>query len=284
MDSFSTILDGHEYQQPGYEIRDCTECGLLFKSATMGQADMSDYYDHVDYHKWETPGLYPTERIALDFLSKLPRGSRILDYGCSSGRLLSPLVTSHQCLGSELNAAAAQRAAQAGLTMIPPEEFHRAPPRGLDAVVLMDVFEHLTSPSQLLRSLLDCLKQGGLLLIGTGNGDAPACKRDPAKFWYFRNVEHICMMTHRHAVYLSDTLGARLDSWIECSHYETPLLERVAQLAKNLAYWQIQCASPVWRSILTLIPVIKRAKHWPCAPALTCTPDHVVIAFSKSTD
>ena len=281
MQPLSTIVGGREFIQPAFTILECTECGLLYKTAVMGQEDMSAYYHAADFHKWEIPGLFPTERVVLGILVKLPKGAQILDYGCSSGRLLSTLVDRYHCLGSEMNAAAAEFAAQRGLQMVPPAEFDSSPPRDLDAVVIMDVFEHLAAPIELLRKLYACLKPGGRLIIGTGNGDAPACRRDPAQFWYFLNVEHVCMITRRHAQFLCDKLGLRLESWNEGSHYDTPLREIVAQQLRDFAYWQFYKAPVLKRLALGLIPVLNRARHWSYAPALTCTADHVVAVFVK---
>jgi 2-polyprenyl-3-methyl-5-hydroxy-6-metoxy-1,4-benzoquinol methylase len=281
MQPLTTSVGGRDFVQPSYTILECTECGLLYKSAVMGQEEMNAYYKAVDFQKWEIPGLFPTERIVLGLIGKLPRHSRILDFGCSSGRLLSSLVSTYECLGSEMNTVAASRASERGLRMLSDTEFTTNPPRDLDAVVLMDVFEHLTTPVDLLSKLTSCLKPGGKLIIGTGNGDAPACRRDPSQFWYFRNVEHVCMITRRHAQFLCDSNDLRLESWRECSHYDTPLRDIYSQKLRDFAYWQFFKAPVLKRLALTMIPVFNRARNWPCAPALTCTADHVVAVFVK---
>lgn len=281
MQPLTTTLAGREFVQPAYTILDCAECGLLYKSAVMGEDDLSAYYSNADFLKWEIEGLYPTERVVLGILNRLPIQSRILDLGCSSGRLLSHLVTAYRCLGCEMNVAAANRASERGLEMVPPAEFLSNPPRDLDAVVLMDVFEHLTTPTELLSKLVSCLKVGGRLIISTGNGDTPACRRDPSQFWYFNNVEHVCMITRRHAQFLCEKLNLQLESWGQCSHYDTPPAECVKQQIKHFAYWQFYKASRWKRFALGLIPVFNRARNWPFAPAITCTADHVVAEFIK---
>ena len=281
MPPLTTNFSGRDFVQPAYTILDCGECGLLYKTAVMGEEDLTAYYSNADFLKWEIEGLFPTERKVLSILNQLPSQSRILDLGCSSGRLLSRLVKAYQCLGCEMNVAAAQRASERGLEMIPPSEFNNHPPRELDAVVLMDVFEHLTTPTELLNKLISCLKVGGKLIISTGNGDAPACRRDPSQFWYFSNVEHVCMITHRHAQFLCEKFNLQLNTWSQCSHYDTSIAECAKQQIKNFAYWQFHNA-PHWkRFALGLIPVLGRAKNWPFAPAITCTADHVVAEFIK---
>src|SRR5262249_23714357 len=152
-----------------------------------------------------------------------PNGSAILDFGCSSGRLLAPLTSTHRCFGVEVNEAAAAEAAKKGITMLSDVADIRAPK--FDAIILVDLFEHIGRPLDLLRSLSRRLTDNGMLAIVTGNGDAPACRRDPALFWYFRNLEHLCMLTRKHAELICKQLGLRLGRWIELSHYELSLRE-----------------------------------------------------------
>jgi len=81
---FSAVIDGEEFVQPGYSVRECTSCGLLYRDQTLSPNDFNRYYAKADFRQWEVSGFYPTERCVLKILRQLPNGSRILDYGCSS--------------------------------------------------------------------------------------------------------------------------------------------------------------------------------------------------------
>jgi SAM-dependent methyltransferase len=270
-----------EFEQPPYEVRECATCGLLYKSNTASPAELDEYYATVDFRKWEIPGHFPTERAALSILRILPKESRFLDFGCSSGRLLAPLVGDYDCCGFEIRAEAAAMAEAKGLHMLAPGFLTRDQVQRFNAVVMVDVFEHLSSPTDLLRKLYPLLKAGGLLLIVTGNGDSAACRLDPAQFWYFRNVEHLCMLTRRNAAYLARELGARFEHWQEVSHYDAPLLKRLKQGAQRFSYWQFRHRTFLSKTVLPLIPRFNRARHWPMAPAYEVSRDHVLLGLRK---
>lgn len=277
-----TFAGGRGYSQPPYAVRECAACGLLYKDNTASPAELEAYYAAADFRKWETPGHFPTERAVLAVLRGLPRGSRILDFGCSSGRLLAPLTRDYRCHGFEVNAPAAAEAAAKGIAMAPADFLERVPPGTFDALVLVDVFEHLSAPTILLRKLCAALTPGGLLLIVTGNGDAVACRLEPAQFWYFRNIEHLCMLTRRSAEYLARVPGARLERWQEVSHYDLSLPTRLKREAQHFSYWQFRRRTFAARTILPLLPLFRRAAHWPIAPAYDVSRDHVLLGLRRA--
>lgn len=279
--AFAMYTESREYTQPEYSIQECETCGLLYKSATVSAGQLAFYYSEVDFRKWEIPGLFPTERVALSFLKRLPKGASLLDFGCSTGRLLASQVDAYACFGIEIDARAAQRAAQSGLKMLPPELLERETGEIFDGIVMMDVFEHLHSPTKVLRRLSQALKPGGILVIGTGNGDAPACRLDPAQFWYFRNIEHLVMLTFRHAKWLASELGMVLEEWKRVCHYDHSVRARVEQYARHEAFWRFQRGSRLERNLMRRLPGVRKAESWALAPGFSASRDHVVAVFMK---
>ncbi len=272
-----------QYEQLPYFVRECSSCGLLYRTRILPEEGFTDYYERVDFQNWAIDDLFPTERAALTQLAAIGPGARILDFGCSSGRLLAKLVATHACFGIELNAVAAAQAAEKGLTMLPVGILEVGYTEQFDAVVLVDVFEHLTEPFIVLRKLSALLRGGGLFLIVTGNGDSPMCRIDPAQFWYFRSVQHVSMLTKRHLTFLTGELGAKIESWQEISHYNTPLLERILQWGRHFVFWQFRNNTFLARACLVWLPIIRRARVWPVAPAVTCSRDHVVVVLRKQS-
>ncbi len=278
---FSAVVDGEGFQQPDYSIRECVSCGLLYRSDTLSPADFARYYARVDFRGWERPGYYPTERCILETLRAFPKGSRILDFGCSSGRLLAGLCADHQCHGIEVNAAAASEAARKGIRILPAEDLENASLPPFDAIVLVDVFEHMAHPLELLRKLTRALSSGGQLIICTGNGDAAACRRDPAQFWYFRTLEHVCMLTRRHSQFLCSSLRLKLSAWTTLSHYDLSGREQAVQIVQNFMYWQFRKQTLLARLVLRFLPGMKRLKAGDAAPLYSRSRDHVVAVFEK---
>ena len=278
---FSERAGDNEFVQPPYKVLECPTCGLLYKTNTLTPAQFNDYYSAADFRKWEIEGFFPTERILLQQLGSLPAGAIILDYGCSSGRLLASLVHSYKCFGHEINETAAALARGKGLHMLPASELESTSIHRFDAIVLADVFEHLHAPAALLVSLVKLLRPGGVLMIATGNADTPACRLDPAHFWYFRSVEHLAMLTRRHAEWLCTRLAIRLSSWQSVCHYELTWFEKTRQHCQHFAYWQIRSGNAFVRGMLKLIPYFRRAGAWKVAPAFAASKDHIVAVFEK---
>lgn len=276
---FFVELAGGRFQQSDYCVRECLNCGLLYRTPTLSDNTLADYYAVVPFQRWEARKYHPIERAVFSVLKSLPPGSRILDYGCSSGRLLSTLCQDYECYGSEVNSAAASEASTRGLKMIEPAVLASAMPLKFDAIVLVDVFEHLRKPVVFLRQLVQHLKPDALLVIATGNGDAAACRRDPAQFWYFRTLEHLSMLTERHVRYFSTALGLSLESLTKMCHYDLSAREKMVLWLHDFIYWQFRRRTFLARTLLPLLPKIRRARTWTSAPAYTCTRDHVVAVF-----
>lgn len=279
---FSETCGDREITQLPYVIRECLHCGLLYKNPTLCAADAEELYKQIDFRDWETDGLYPTERAVLGVLRELPPGKQILDFGCSSGRLLSKLVASQHCYGVELNSEAAAEAAGKGIKVVSVDSVTGHTGMQFDVVILVDVFEHLTAPLELLRKLFGGLRDGGMLIVVTGNGDFPLCRMNPGEFWYFRTTLHVCMLTKRHASFLAQELGAKIEHWQEVSHYDTPLLHKVWQWGRHFAYWQFRDNTLIARTTLPFVPLLCRARLWKIAPAMTYGRDHVMVLLRRT--
>jgi 2-polyprenyl-3-methyl-5-hydroxy-6-metoxy-1,4-benzoquinol methylase len=279
--AFDTPVGESNFRQPEYDVRECNQCGLYYKSHILNDEELSKYYQQVDFSKWDIGTLFPSEVALLEVLAQLPTGSRILDYGCSTGRLLSHLTNGYGRFGVEANQDAAYIATSKGITMLSDTDLAEAS-QPFNAIVLSDVFEHLLEPTKTLRGLCKSLSDSGLLILSTGNSMAKACQQDIASFWYFRTPEHLCMFNQKNADYLARELNLRLLEWKELSHYDFNLTERLRQHAQNFAYWKFH-GSPdaFWTSILKFTPGMKKARNWPVPPALTCTKDHVLAVFQK---
>lgn len=266
------------FQEP-YSVVECMTCYLLYKTQTLSPAEFADYYARVDHRRWGSNGFYPTERRVMGHLRKLQNGLSILDVGCSTGRLLAPFVASHRCVGIEPNASAANEAERRGIEIYASEEALNLAGLRFEAVVMTDVFEHLTDPSGMLARLLRLLKPGGLLIIASGNGDSSVCREDPAQFWYFRNVEHVSMITRRHAEWMARHLNLRLVKWDTLSHYDCSIPDYVLQWLRHRVYFAYRRGGWLLRAVISCIPIIRRVRSWPVAPKFCATSDHVVAVF-----
>lgn len=278
---FIATAGATEYLQEPYSVCECSACGLLYKTRTLSPQEFADYYDNTDFRKWETRDFYPTERAVLRHLRTLPRRARILDFGCSSGRLLSPLVYDYQCFGCEINDSAMHEALSKRITMLSVEELASASSENYDAIVMLDVFEHLQYPTECLRMLVRLLKFDGRLIVVTGNGDVANCRVDPSQFWYFRIIEHVAMLTKDHAKWLEQQLSLQLIEWRRLSHYDWIWPAAIGQRLRHFAYWRLRNGTRQIRMLLRYLPGFKKAEHWPVAPTLCFSDDHIMAVFRK---
>lgn len=277
--AFSTIVANAEFKQSAYAVIECANCGLLYRFPTLSSEELSRYYSAIDFRGWETAGYFPTESCLIQILQRLPKGKRLLDFGCSSGRLLAGFCRDYDCYGIELNELAAAAAATKGIKMIRPNDWQNQSLPSFDAIILVDVFEHLTEPLTTLKDLRRLLLPGGWLIIATGNGDAAACRRDPAQFWYFRHIEHVSMLTRKHAQYLCQNLQLELKDWIGLCHYDLSWREKLVQVLQNFAYWQFRRRTWLARHLLRHLPGMRALKTGTIAPTYNCSRDHVLAVF-----
>ncbi len=275
-------LSGEVFTQPSFEVRKCCNCHLHFKSHRLSPDRLGEFYGKLEFEEWEPDYLFPTDLQILNQLKKLDEKTSILDYGCSIARLSRRLAETHDVYGYEMDKRATAIASEHGLTMFGSEDelFHSG--NQFDAIILMDVFEHLVNPTEYMERLTSLLAPGGRLLVLTGNGDSRAYNEDPAMFWYPRIMGHLSFITRAYAESQASALGLTLTEWIECCHYQTPLKGRFTQLLKRSLYRGANSSNARWwERFLVGLPPFRRARNWKQPTEYTCTKDHVLAVFEK---
>lgn len=269
---------------PGYTILECEGCGLVFKSHTLSAKALDRFYDSLDYAPFDTDYGFPTDKCLLSILRKLPVGSRVLDFGCSTGRILNELGSRYQRFGIEVNEAAAERARQRGITVIPEAALETSLAGKFDAIILSDVFEHLVEPTITLRRLAARLGPGGRLILVTGLADAVNPRALIGEHWYFRIGGHLHMLNRRHLDWLGRTLGLDVASVEVMSHYKRVPVRFAKQWMQRALYRVVQLErASTMAAVVRGFPGLKRAHQWINLPATDQMQDHVVAVFIKPT-
>ncbi|MES2699611.1 MAG: class I SAM-dependent methyltransferase [Pseudomonadota bacterium] len=275
-------VGGREFVQLDYQIVECDSCNLLNKTNILTEEDLSEYYNNVDFEKWATDDLYPTDRILVNQLERLPPGAKILDFGCSSGRLLSRFSGVFECYGVEESERASEIARQRGITMLDFADLRTGGFR-FDVILMVDVFEHLVQPLAVLSDLRSAMGPSAQLIIATGNGDFASCRKDPANFWYFRNVEHVSMLTSKAAKCLAEGLNLTLVSMTECSHSNAGWLQTAFEATREWLFFSFRSASPLVRRVWSYIPLLKRVASWREQPIRLTGKDHVIAVYCSDS-
>lgn len=278
---FSTILAGQELKQPDYAIVVSETTGLLTRTPSLNKEQLDFYYEHNDWQRHCSDHLFPTEKALLDeFLKRLPSNAKVLDLGCGDGRFLEALPKSCHKFGTELSSGAARQATARGVTIVEYADVLDGVHGEFDAVVMIDLFEHLSDPLQFISSILPVIKSGGLLGIATGNGDFSVVRQDPANHWYFRVISHLCMWTDEFALRLEEVVPVQRVAQRFCSHYPFRMKEAVIERCQEFAYDLFHTARWRWLGMLaSCVPVVRRARRWSLRPSSRMRRDHVVTVF-----
>ncbi|MGZ5103923.1 MAG: class I SAM-dependent methyltransferase [Usitatibacter sp.] len=248
----------------------------------MALEDLDRYYSLFEAEGFDAEN-FPSDRILEGILHALPQGARVLDFGCSSGRLLRGFTSRLEAYGVEINPRAAKLASDRGVRITSEEEVRAGAPGPFDAIILADVYEHLVDPTEMVAMLAGKLRPGGTLAILTGNADAIRDRDWMGEFWYFRPEGHFQMASGKHMEWLADRLSLRLEQLHACSHYDIPMKVRLRQRIQSFAYGTFRRAPRGFASaLMRRIPVLNRAQRWPLAPALTYTKDHFVAVMKKT--
>jgi hypothetical protein len=175
----SRLFDQRRFH--GLEVvnRLCTNCGLVYQSPRMTEAESAAFYAN-EYRLLQEGSRDPTlrnriaqrkrARLMLEFIRPLiPTVSRHLDIGCSLGILLQEINSAYQdqAVGVEPGEAHRLGAVKAGLTVYPSlDELEKSEPARFDLISLSHVLEHLYNPVEYLAHLRESLITpfGSLLL------------------------------------------------------------------------------------------------------------------------
>jgi 2-polyprenyl-3-methyl-5-hydroxy-6-metoxy-1,4-benzoquinol methylase len=172
------------FVREGFPILRCADCGVgktqlpaEFPTASIyteeyfqgGRAD--GYSDYVGNERV----LRAEFRSVLEDLRRAgASGGKLLELGCAYGFFLAEAKSAFEVQGIELSDTAARFCRSRGFDVeqgILTEEFvaRRAP---FDAVVMLDVVEHLPDPDVVMQLLHRAMKPGARLLLSTGDWES----------------------------------------------------------------------------------------------------------------
>jgi SAM-dependent methyltransferase len=185
----------------------CTGCGSLHCAE---DADLDRYYAH---YPLKTQKLSFNDRIGyrnrLRLLQAqgLSASAHILDYGCGAGLFVEFLREQ----GME-NAAGYD-------PFVPEYADRRRLEEQYDAVVSYDVIEHSVDPRAFLRSLVNLVKPGGLVVIGTPNAQNVSVRRKGDPSLHVPYHRHI--LSERALLALGQEVGCEPAQVYERSFYDS---------------------------------------------------------------
>jgi len=215
------------YQKNGCSISRCTGCGLGRAAPTA--FDAKDYYTEDYFNGGHSDGYFDyaaSEEVLRHEFSRVARvlrrycrpGARLLEIGCAYGFFLKEARKSFEVHGIEIAEAAVQACHRAGLR----EVHHGAADEAMlsrigqvDAIVMLDVIEHLTDPFHTLQACSRHLSPGGAMLITTGDFNSLFAQLSGRHWRLMTPPQHLWFFTPSSIRRIADRLGLEL---VSCTH------------------------------------------------------------------
>jgi 2-polyprenyl-3-methyl-5-hydroxy-6-metoxy-1,4-benzoquinol methylase len=127
----------------------------------------SEYFEHIE--KGYYPFSYLRDRVIIHFVKKLiPKGKRILEIGCGTGRCITQIENKYETYGMDISEYAIKQAQ----TRSRKTKFSATSLENLDAfekqfdgVIAINIIEHLAEPDTILLKINKVLSNNGFLFV-----------------------------------------------------------------------------------------------------------------------
>ena len=197
------------YVKSGCRIYRCERCGV--GRADPGGFDPNQYYT-ADYFEGGRDDGYADYAASQDVLRQEfaaiarrlkpyvpPRGT-VLEIGCAYGFFLQEARRIWSVYGIEISAEAVAHCHATGLPTVEQGEASDLAQRdlpALDAVVMLDVIEHLPDPFGALRQSALMLKPGGVVYLSTGDFSSLYARVSGPRWRLMTPPQHLWFLTPR---------------------------------------------------------------------------------------
>lgn len=234
------ISPGAVVARAGTQLLSCEQCGLAFRPAHEAPGGLLASYASLNGEHWSRAARPDHQLVATYVRERLSVGA-VLDVGCWEGELLASLGPSYHKYGLEPSLVAARVAASRGVELLGSAlDNLEGSERLFDAVVMVDVIEHVPDPLGALRSIARLLRPGGFAVVTTGNRDALTWQLMPLDYWYYSS-DHITFLSLRWFTWAAEALDMPISTTVRFSHTGGSLLQRGRDLSAAAAF---RCLCP----------------------------------------
>jgi len=227
-----------KFAHSSYHLLACRDCHLWFKSPPVDEQALMDCYAKSKFSHWSTrpdPLLRRFDQLLAQVKQHSP-GPDVLDIGCFNGAMLEYFGADYRRFGIEPSVEAAAVARERGVDVIAATVMDLPPEPRFDAVLAIDVLEHILKPSAFLAKVAAILRPGGVFISLTGDVGAWGFRMQHSRNWYCSLPEHVSFFSRASL----DKLGC--DAGLEAVHYQRTSHERrpfplvFYQIIKGIAF------------------------------------------------
>lgn len=205
--TFTCFLCGSTETVPHFEterLLRCVSCGLVVLAPELRIPDPDTYYAsavHYSENALSSERVKEMDRIASTHLDRIKRlrlkdGATLLDIGANYGRLVKEAGRRGlRAFGIEKNRWLVEAAKRDGVPILEGDAQHIPLKETFDIVTMIDVFEHLDAPRDVLTHLSSFMADEGYLYIEVQNIDSYLAKKD-RESWRYIALEHVTHFSH----------------------------------------------------------------------------------------
>lgn len=172
------------YIQRAFDIVECRQCKMVYVNPRVSAAQLPELYNDsyyrgegfdksIGFYHEPNPDywLYRAGLHSLNDALGTVKDRNILDFGCGTGALVQLLrQNGANVTGVDTSSSAIAIGERTGANVRHSTlEEMRASNERYDAVVVMEVLEHVTNPIAFLKSVAELLQPNGVLYVTTGN-------------------------------------------------------------------------------------------------------------------
>jgi SAM-dependent methyltransferase len=243
-------------RKDGYDIVRCSVCGVgrtLVQSFDPEEHYTEGYFTgeqqgaYLDYHGSEKTLRREFNRTTDFLLSFVPAGGKLLEIGCAYGFFLQEAKRAFDVYGVEVAHAAVEFCNRNGLPnvtqgVLSDELLQQIGP--LDAIVMLDVIEHIDDVVGTMEMATRYLKPGGVILLTTGDWNSLAAKLTGPRWRLLTPPLHLWYFTEKSLEALFQRFGCKK---VHISHpWKLVPLELVLSQAASMLGLKTSVRTPRW--------------------------------------
>ena len=222
-----------------FHLMHCGACDFHFTHPRIPPEKLLASYAETNASHWgnEEDGYTRRYDTLKQMLERHAPGRRVLDVGCFTGSFLHYLGPGWDLNGVEPAVEAAKIAGEKGAKILGSTlEDIPADAAPFDAIVAIDVAEHINDPLRFFEQMRNRLGPRGILIIVTGDTHAPSWRWMKNRYWYCSFAGHVSFFSERVMKFLGRRLGMDIAEYRRLEHIRSRPLRHIKMLIYNVAY------------------------------------------------